>query len=65
MRTIEIIDDFKINPKDSFIEVEKRDKRLTIVTTKSMLERIKKEAEEKNISYSEIMNRALAIYFKK
>lgn len=65
MRTIEIIDDFKINPKDSFIEVEKRDKRLTIVTTQSMLERIKKEAEEKNISYSEIMNRALAIYFKK
>lgn len=61
MRTIQVPDDYKVNPLTDFIE--KRNKRLTIVTTRSMIEKIKNEAKTKDISYSEIMNRALKMYF--
>jgi len=61
VRTIQVPDDYKVNPLTDFIE--KRNKRLTIVTTRSMIEKIKNEAKTKDISYSEIMNRALKMYF--
>jgi len=50
-----------VNPLNDFIE--KRNQRLTIVTTKSMVKKIINEAKQKDISYSEIMNRALKLYF--
>lgn len=61
MKTIQVPDDYKVNPLTDFIE--KRNKRLTIVTTRTMIQKIRNEAKTKDISYSEIMNRALKMYF--